>query len=43
MSRKQYRYLLERINESRDWPKGSLIWAFSPCPGWRVIKKVEVR
>ena len=42
MARK-YMYLLERIYDSRDWPAGCLIWADSPCVGWRVIKRMEVR
>lgn len=36
---KQYVYLLERIRDSRDWPKGCRIWADMPCTGWRVIEK----
>lgn len=34
-------YLLERIKGSRDWPKGSRIWAHQPCTGWRIIKKIK--
>ena len=37
--KRQYIYLLERIKESQDWPKGSRIWADAPCIGWRVIRK----
>lgn len=33
-------YLLERIKDSPDWPKGCRIWAYQPCIGWRVIKKI---
>lgn len=40
--RKHYVYLLERIRDSYDWPKGIRIWANSPCTGWRIIKKMEV-
>lgn len=39
MARKRFIYLLERIRDSRDWPKGCRIWADMPCTGWRVIKK----
>lgn len=41
--RKRYMYLLERIRDSRDWPKDCRIWTNQPCTGWRVIKRVEVR
>ena len=41
--RKKYMYKLQRIRDSRDWPKGCIIWADMPCPGWRVIEKMEVR
>ena len=34
-------YLLERIKDSRDWPKGIRIWASHPCKGWRVIQKMK--
>ena len=40
--RKRYMYLIERIRDSRDWPKGCRIWADAPCTGWRVIQKMEV-
>lgn len=40
---KQYLYLLERIRDSLDWPKGSKIWTDAPCTGWRVIEKVRIR
>lgn len=40
MRRRQYIYLLERIKDSREWPKGCTIWADMPCAGWRVIKKI---
>ena len=33
-------YLLERIKDSKDWPKGVQIWATHRCKGWRVIKKI---
>lgn len=33
----RYIYLLERIKDSREWPKGIRIWAHAPCKGWRVI------
>lgn len=36
-------YLLERIRDSRDWPKGIRIWADMPCPGWRVIEKMKAK
>lgn len=32
-------YLLERTRDSETWPKGTRIWAFQPCKGWRVIDK----
>ena len=40
---KKYMYLIERIRDSRDWPKDCRIWADKPCNGWRVIKKMEVK
>lgn len=40
---KRYVYLLERIKDSENWPKGIRIWAHSPCVGWRIIKKMEVK
>lgn len=43
MARKQFVYKLQRIRDSRDWPKGTIIWADAPCVGWRVIEKMEVR
>lgn len=38
---KKYLYLLERIKESADWPKGCRIYAHSPCKGWRIVKKLR--
>lgn len=38
--RKKYMYKLLRLRESRDWPKGTIIWALQPCAGWRVIGKM---
>lgn len=32
-------YILERIKDSPQWPKGSVIHARSQCKGWRVIGK----
>ena len=43
MARKRYVYLLERISESLQWPRGIRIWADAPCVGWRVIEKIEVK
>lgn len=43
MARKKYMYLLERIRDSYDWPKGIRIWAYMPCAGWRIVEKREVR
>lgn len=37
---RHYQYLLERIRDGTGWEKGMRIWAFSRCPGWRVIKKI---
>ena len=34
-------YLLERIKDSHDWPKGIRIWATHPCKGWRIVEKVK--
>ena len=34
-------YLLERIKDSYDWPKGIRIWSDFRCPGWRVIAKCD--
>lgn len=39
---KRYMYLLERIKDSYDWPKGITIWANHKCPGWRVLKKIKI-
>ena len=43
MARNQYVYKLQRIRDSRDWPKGCIIWADEPCAGWRVIEKRKVQ
>ena len=43
MARKKYMYLLERIRDSYDRPKGIRIWAHMPCTGWRIVEKREVR
>lgn len=40
---KRYIYLLERIRDGTDYPKGIQIWAEHRCTGWRVIAKMEVR
>lgn len=42
MARKRFIYLLERIRDSMDWPKGCRIWADMPCTGWRVIDKKPI-
>lgn len=34
-------YLIEKIKDSRDWPAGCRIWAYAPCKGWRVIRKMK--
>ena len=39
---KKCMYLLERIKDSCDWPKGIRIWAEQPCAGWRIIEKIKV-
>lgn len=36
-------YLLERIKDSCDWPKGARIWADQPCAGWRVVGTMRVK
>lgn len=36
-------YLLERIKDSYDWPKGARIWAEHPCKGWRIVKTMKER
>ena len=36
-------YLLERIKDSYDWPKGARIWADQPCAGWRVVGTMRVK
>lgn len=41
--RKHYMYLLERIRDSPDWPKGTRIWAEHRCTGWRVVDRMEVK
>ena len=38
----RYIYLLERINDGRDWKKGDRIYADMPCKGWRIIEKILV-
>ena len=43
MARKKYMYLLERIKDGTDWPKGIQIWAEHRCTGWRVVQKMEVK
>lgn len=35
-------YLLQRIRESKDWPKGIRIYADKPCTGWRTIHVEKV-
>ena len=34
-------YLLERIKDSRDFPKGIRYWCDQPCKGWRIIAKCD--
>ena len=41
--RKHYMYLLERIRDGNDWPKGTRIWAEHRCTGWRVVDRIEVK
>ena len=41
--KKRYMYLLERIRDSLDWPKGARIWAKHRCTGWRVVDRIEVK
>lgn len=41
--KKRYMYKLQRIRDSYDWPKGCIIWADTPCTGWRIIAKMEVK
>lgn len=36
-------YVLERIKESRDWPKGARIYANRPCRGWRTVDIIHVK
>lgn len=36
-------YLLERIKDSYDWPKGTRIWTDQPCAGWRVVGTMRVK
>ncbi len=40
---KRYIYLLERIRDGTDYPKGIQIWAEHPCTGWKVIDRIEVK
>lgn len=40
--RKRYVYLLERIHDSKDWPKGCRIWTHQKCAGWRVVDQKPV-
>ena len=32
-------YVLERIKDSKQWPKGTIIHAQSRCKGWRVVDR----
>ena len=32
-------YVLERISDSAQWHKGTIIHAQSRCKGWRVIER----
>ena len=41
--RKRYMYLLEKIRDGTDYPKGIQIWAEHRCTGWRVVDRIEVR
>lgn len=43
MARRKYVYLIERVKDSIDWPKGIQIWSTRPCPGWKIVHKMEVR
>lgn len=40
---KRYMYLLERIRDGTDYPKGTRIWAEHRCTGWRVVDRIEVK
>lgn len=40
---KHYMYLLEKIRDGIDYPKGIQIWAEHRCAGWRVVGKIEVK
>ena len=40
--RPKYLYLIKRIKDSEQWPKGITIWAYGPCRGWRTIKKMRI-
>ena len=33
-------YLLEKIKDGTTYKKGERIWAFQPCKGWRIIKRI---
>lgn len=39
---KKNMYLLERIKDGNDWPKGIRIWAKHRCKGWRVVQTIKV-
>lgn len=41
--RKRYMYLLEKIRDGTDYPKGIQIWAEHRCTGWRVIDRMEIK
>lgn len=41
--RKRYMYLLEKIRDGTDYPKGIQIWAEHKCTGWRVVDRIEIR
>ena len=38
----RYVYLIQKIKDGSDWPKGCTIWADQPCKGWRVLRKMRV-
>ena len=43
---KRKMYLLQRISDKKGnpygWRKGEMVWADSPCKGWRIVKIVYV-
>lgn len=40
---KRFMYLLEKIRDGTDYPKGIRIWTDHKCTGWRVVKIIQFK